>query len=50
MIAYIFVFRILPLKHDLIDTMVLALSYVGFFIVLGLFVLQNQSARITLAY
>jgi len=50
MIAYIFVFRILPLKHGLVDTMVLSLSYVVFFIVLGLFVLQNESARITLVY
>lgn len=50
MVLYIFVFHIIPLKHDLLSKWALSISYVVFFIVLGLFVLQNESARITLAY
>ena len=50
MILYVFMFHIIPLKHDLQGKWALSMSYVSFFIILGLFVLKNESARITLGY
>lgn len=50
MITYIFIFKILPLKQDVLNIFLLSISYILFFILLGFFVLRNESARITLAY
>lgn len=50
MILYILVFQIIPWRRDLLNTLFVATCYVSYFIALGLMVLLNDSARLTLAY
>jgi len=49
-ILYVFMFNIISLKRSLRNKMVLSTGYIVYFIILGFFVIQNESARITLGY